>query len=258
VAYNAFLAMKAAGIIEPGFSFQMGVGGASLAVGKFLQEYMLEKQIQGSFGLGGVGGYMADMLSHGLFKTLFDVQSFDNAVTKSMLSNPNHMEIDVSWYANPMNAGAIVNNLDCVILGALDADVDFNVNVLTGNDGVLRGASGGHQDAAAGAKLAIVVLPSIRNGVPSIKKKVDVITTPGESVDVIATECGVCINPLRQDLLELAVKANLPLADIGDLKKKAEALAGGEPEPINFDYDRVAAVVEYRDGTLIDTVYKHK
>lgn len=258
VAYNAFLMMKAAGIIEPGFSFQMGVGGAALAVGKYLQDYMLEKQIQGSFGLGGVGGYMADMLNQGLFKALFDVQSFDSIVTKSMLANPNHMEIDVSCYANPMNAGAIVNNLDCVILGALDADVDFNVNVLTGNDGVLRGASGGHQDAAAGSRLSIIVLPSIRNGVPSIKKSVDVITSPGESIDAIATECGVCINPRRQDLLDLAAKANLPLADISDLKKKAEALAGGEPEPISFDYDRVAAVVEYRDGTLIDTVYKHK
>jgi citrate lyase alpha subunit len=32
-------------------------------------------------------------------------------------------------------------------------DTDFNVNVMTGSNGVLRGASGGHSDTAAGADL---------------------------------------------------------------------------------------------------------
>jgi citrate lyase subunit alpha/citrate CoA-transferase len=235
----------------------MGVGGASLAVSKYLAEYMRETGIRGSFGLGGVGGYMADMLEEGLFNTVFDVQSFDSAVTKSMTNNPSHIEIDASCYANPFNAGCLVHNLDCVILAALEVDTDFNVNVLTGNDGVLRGASGGHQDTAAGAKLSIVVAPSFRGGVPSIKEKVTTVTTPGETVDAIVTERGICINPRRKDLLESALKAGLPVVDITALKTEIEKLTG-IPRPAEFDYDKVAAVVEYRDGTLIDTVYCRK
>ncbi|NCC86219.1 MAG: citrate lyase subunit alpha, partial [Clostridia bacterium] len=182
IAKDSFRLMKASGILEPGFSFQMGVGGASLAVAKYLGEYMKGKGLRGSFGLGGVGGYMAGMLEEGLFDAVFDVQSFDSAVTNSMQKNSKHIEIDASWYASPFNAGCIVNNLDCVILAALEVDTDFNVNVLTGHDGVLRGASGGHQDTAAGAKLSIVVAPSFRGGVPSIKDKVTTVTTPGETV----------------------------------------------------------------------------
>ena len=257
IAKDSFRLMKASGILEPGFSFQMGVGGASLAVAKYLGEYMKEKGLCGSFGLGGVGGYMAGMLEEGLFDAVFDVQSFDSAVTNSMQKNPKHIEIDASWYASPFNAGCIVNNLDCVILAALEVDTDFNVNVLTGHDGVLRGASGGHQDTAAGAKLSIVVAPSFRGGVPSIKNKVTTVTTPGETVDAIVTERGICINPRREDLLESALKSGLPVADITALKKEVEKLTG-IPRPAEFNYDKVAAVVEYRDGTLIDTVYCRK
>ncbi|MBP8683831.1 MAG: Citrate lyase alpha chain [Synergistaceae bacterium] len=257
IAKDSFRLMKASGILEPGFSFQMGVGGASLAVAKYLGEYMKEKGLCGSFGLGGVGGYMAGMLEEGLFDAVFDVQSFDSAVTNSMQKNPKHIEIDASWYASPFNAGCIVNNLDCVILAALEVDTDFNVNVLTGHDGVLRGASGGHQDTAAGAKLSIVVAPSFRGGVPSIKNKVTTVTTPGETVDAIVTERGICINPRREDLLESALKSGLPVADITALKKEVEKLTG-IPRPAEFDHDKIAAVVEYRDGTLIDTVYCRK
>ena len=257
IAKDSFRLMKASGILEPGFSFQMGVGGASLAVAKYLGEYMKEKGLCGSFGLGGVGGYMAGMLEEGLFDAVFDVQSFDSAVTNSMQKNPKHIEIDASWYASPFNAGCIVNNLDCVILAALEVDTDFNVNVLTGHDGVLRGASGGHQDTAAGAKLSIVVAPSFRGGVPSIKNKVTTVTTPGETVDAIVTERGICINPRREDLLGSALKSGLPVVDITALKKEVEKLTG-VPRPAEFDHDKIAAVVEYRDGTLIDTVYCRK
>ena len=257
IAKDSFRLMKASGILEPGFSFQMGVGGASLAVAKYLGEYMKEKGLGGSFGLGGVGGYMAGMLEEGLFDAVFDVQSFDSTVTNSMQENPKHIEIDASWYASPFNAGCIVNNLDCVILAALEVDTDFNVNVLTGHDGVLRGASGGHQDTAAGAKLSIVVAPSFRGGVPSIKNKVTTVTTPGETVDAIVTERGICINPRREDLLGSALKSGLPVVDITELKKEVEKLTG-VPRPAEFDHDKIAAVVEYRDGTLIDTVYCRK
>lgn len=255
IARNAFDLIAASDLLAPGCSFQVGAGGASLAVAAFVRDYMREKKIKGSFGLGGMSGFMCEMLEQGYFEAMFDVQSFDMAVTGSMLRNPAHMEVDASCYANPFNRGCLVHNLDIVILAALDADVDFNVNVQTGHDGVLRGALGGHQDTAAGAKLAVAVLPSFRGGVPSIKEAVTTVCTAGETIDAIVTERGICINPRHTDLIEKARRAGLPVKDIHDLKNEVEKMTG-VPEAPKFDFDRVVAVVEYRDGTLLDTVYK--
>ncbi len=255
IARNAFDLIVASELLVSGCSFQVGAGGASLAVAACVRDYMGEKKIKGSFGLGGMSGFMCEMLEQGYFEAMFDTQSFDAAVTGSMLKNPAHMEIDASCYANPFNRGCLVHNLDIVVLAALDADVDFNVDVQSGHDGVLRGALGGHQDTAAGAKLAIAVLPSFRGGVPSIKDAVTTVCTAGETVDAIVTERGICINPKNAELIELAQKAGLPVKDIRELKGEIEKLTG-VPEKPQFDTDRVVAVLEYRDGTLLDTVYK--
>lgn len=45
----------------------------------------------------------------------------------------------------------------------------------------------------------------IAGRIPAICTEVTTVTTPGESVDVVITEYGVAVNPLRKDLLE-AVK----------------------------------------------------
>ncbi len=255
IAKNAFDLIAASGLIDQGFSFQVGVGGASLAVASHLRKYMEDKGIRGSFGLGGIGGYMVELLEEGLFDVLYDVQSFDANVTGSLLENPGHMEIDASLYANPYTKGCLVNDLDVVCLAALDIDTAFNVNVLTGNDGVLRGASGGHCDTAAGAKLSVILAPSFRGGVPTIKDEVQTIVTPGETVDALVTERGICIHPQREDLLEAALKAGLPVKEIGRLKEEVEKITGW-PETPEVDRDHIVALVEYRDGTLIDCVYK--
>jgi citrate lyase subunit alpha/citrate CoA-transferase len=198
---------------------------------------------------------MVELLEEGLFDVLFDVQSFDANVTGSLLENPRHVEIDASLYANPFTKGCLVNDLDVVCLAALDLDTDFNVNVLTGHDGVLRGASGGHCDTAAGAKLSVILAPSFRGGVPTIKDAVQTVVTPGETVDALVTERGICIHPKREDLLEKALKAGLPVKDIGQLKEEVEKLTG-RPELPKMDTDHVVALVEYRDGSLLDCVYR--
>lgn len=255
IARNAFDLFKASGLLKPGFSFQVGAGGASIAVASFVRDYMVDKGIKGSFGLGGISRYMVQLLEEGLFESIFDVQSFDPAVAYSILNNPRHVEVCASWYANPLNKGCLVNDLDFVALAALEVDTAFNVNVMTGHNGVLRGASGGHSDTAAGADLAVVLLPSMRGGVPSIKDRVQTIVTPGDTVDAIITEKGICINPKRGDLMELALKRNLPVVDIEDMKARTEGLTG-KPEPVEMDESKIVAVVEYRDGTLLDTVYR--
>jgi Citrate lyase, alpha subunit len=44
-----------------------------------------------------------------------DVQDFDKGAAASMASNENQQEIDSSWYADPYNKGAAVNQLDVCI-----------------------------------------------------------------------------------------------------------------------------------------------
>jgi citrate lyase subunit alpha/citrate CoA-transferase len=254
IAELAFGLIKASGYLKDGYSFQTGSGGPSLAVAKYVREYMNERSVRGSYCIGGITGYMADMLKDDLFDALFDVQSFDAAVTTSISQNPRHIEVDASWYANPFNKGCLVNDLDIVTLAALDVDVDFNVDVLTGHDGVLRGASGGHCDTAAGAKLAIIAVPAMRNGVPSIHDRVQTVVTPGETIDAIVTERGIAINPAREDLLAKARDAGLPVKDIRKLKDEVERVTG-VPDEVRFS-DEIVGIVEYRDGTIIDSIYR--
>jgi citrate lyase subunit alpha/citrate CoA-transferase len=150
----------------------------------------------------------------------------------------------------------MVNKLDIVVLGALEVDVNFNVNVITSSEGTIMGASGGHCDTAAGTKLAVVVCPSFRGRMPSIKRKVQHVVTPGESVDVLVTERGICVNPARPYLEDRLRKAGLATRKIQDLHDEADSIVG-VPDPISYN-DRVVAVIEYRDGTTIDVIHESK
>ena len=256
IAQNAAKVIEAAGLIRDGFSFQTGAGGASLAAAYFVRQMMEKKGVTGSFALGGITGYMVDMLEHGLFKKLLDVQGFDLEAGRSIAANPNHLEISANFYASAFNSGSAVNRLDAVILGATEIDTDFNVNVVTGSDGVIMGGSGGHSDAAAGARVTIIVSNLLRGRLPIIVDRVLTATTPGETIDVVVTERGIAVNPRRPELREQLMKAGLPVRDIQELKALAEQVAG-VPKKIETG-ERVVAVVEYRDGTVIDTVRQVK
>ena len=148
----------------------------------------------------------------------------------------------------------MVNKLDVMILGAAEIDVDFNVNVTTGSDGVIIGGSGGHSDTAAGSKLAIVVTNLVKARLPILKPRVLTVTTPGETVDVLVTERGVAVNPGRPDLIAALEAARIPLKTAEELLQLAEKIAG-VPEQAAIS-DEIVAVVQYRDGTVIDVVRK--
>nr|WP_281178161.1 citrate lyase subunit alpha [Thermovenabulum gondwanense] len=240
------------GLLKDGFSFQTGAGGTSLAVAAYVKDIMKRKNIKGSFAAGGITGYIVEMFEEGLFKTLFDVQCFDLKAVESYKNNKAHQGMSASMYGNPHNKGAVVNNLDVMILGATEIDTDFNVNVTTGSNGIIMGGSGGHSDTAAGAKLAIVVTQITKARLPIIVDRVTTVTTPGETIDAVVTERGIAINPKRKDLLERLKDSNLPIFTIEELKNMAERLTG-VPEKIEFD-ERIVAVIEYRDGTVIDVV----
>lgn len=243
-------------LYKSGFSFQTGSGGSSLAVTRYLKEHMKQNDIKASFALGGITGPMVELLEEGLVGCLYDVQSFDLTSTASIAKNANHFEISASQYANPSNKGCMASMLDFVILSALEIDTDFNVNVMTGSDGVIMGASGGHCDTAASAKITIVVAPLYRGRLATVVEKVTSIITPGETVDIFVTERGIAVNPKRRDLLEILEKSNLPLVSMAELLEKVDKLVG-KPTPIGFE-DRIVALIEYRDGTIIDAIKQRK
>jgi citrate lyase subunit alpha/citrate CoA-transferase len=117
---------------------------------------------------------------------------------------------------------------------------------------MILGGSGGHSDTAAGAKLSLVVTKLARKHYPSVVKSVTTVTTPGESIDALVTEAGIAVNPRRGDLAEKLAAAGLPVVAIEDLLMLAGRIVGAPPKPC-LD-ERIVAVVEYRDGTVIDVV----
>ena len=252
MADRAAQVIRHSGLLKDGFSFQTGAGGASLAAAKFLKDIMLRENIHGSFGSGGITGYMVDMLNEGCFQSLMDVQCFDLKAVESIRTNPRHQEISASHYASPSARSAVVDSLDVVILGATEVDTDFNVNVHTDSNGYIMGGSGGHSDTAAGAKLAMIIAPLFRARLPIVTDRVNCISTPGRDIDVLVTQAGIAVNPKNAELRQRLVDAGLPIVDIHELKELAERTTG-VPAPIAKG-GRVVANVIGRDGTLLDTI----
>lgn len=252
IAKMAADVIEASGYFYDGFSMQMGSGGASLATARFLREKMLQKKLTARFALGGITGQIVEMHEEGLIEKILDVQSFDLAAAHSLKNNRLHQQIDASFYASYLNHGAAVNQLDFVVLSALELDTDFNVNVLTGSDGVIRGAIGGHPDTAAGAALSIVVAPLMRGRIPSVVRRVNTVVTPGDTVDVVVTDQGVAVHPRREELRARLISAGLPVYGIEQLRERAERIAG-VPEPIRYG-EKIVGIVMYRDNTIIDVV----
>ena len=256
MAENVARVIASTPYFKEGFSFQTGVGGPSLAANLFLEKYMDERNIKMGWAIGGICRPMVDLLKKGKVGKVIDVQDFDLDAVNSINQTPGHYEMSASQYANPANKGAFVNKLEFVVLAALEIDTSLNVNVLTGSDGVLRGAPGGHPDTAAGSKCCIIVTPLIRGRMATVCEHVVTVTTPGDCVDVLVTDYGIAVNPLRQDLISCLDVAGIKHVPIEELKEKAYGLVG-RPDDLQWE-DKVVAVLEARDGTILDVVRKIK
>ncbi len=252
MAENVAKVIAATPYFKDGFSFQTGVGGPSLAANLFLEKYMDERGIKMGWAIGGICGPMVELLKKGKVGKVIDVQDFDLDSVNSINQTPGHYEMSASQYANPANKGAFVNKLDFVVLAALEVDTDFNVNVLTGSDGILRGAPGGHPDTAAGSKCCIIVTPLTRGRMATVCKHVVTVTTPGDCVDVVVTDYGIAVNPARQDIIQWLDEAGIKHVSIQWLQEKAYSLVG-TPDDLQWE-DNVVAVLEARDGTILDVV----
>ena len=238
-----------------GFSYQTGVGGASIASTISLAKIMKERGIRMRFGVGGLTKPMCDLLINDQVDALLDTQDFDLAAVESV-KDLRHFRISAGQYASPFNKGALVNKLDFVILATLEVDVHFRCNVVVGSDGMITGAQGGHPDTAAGAKCTIVITPLLQGRIPAVCSEVTTVTTPGESVDVVITDYGIAINPLREDLITCMKDVDLPFKTIEELRDIAYGIAG-EPQKVEFG-ERIVGIIESRDGTIMDVVRQIK
>ena len=240
------------GYFKDGFSIQTGSGGASLAAVKFIREEMIKQGIKASFALGGITAHMVKLHEEGLIERLIDVQSFDKVAAMSLKDDSMHKEVSANEYASADEQGSATHYLDMVILSALEVDVNFNVNVLVGSDGIIRGAIGGHPDTAADSALSIIVCPLLRGRIPCVVDEVTTLITPGSTVDVVVTEYGIAVNPLRPEIAERLKAAGLNIVDIHSLKERAEKIIG-HAAPLPFG-DKVVGVVMNRDGSVLDVI----
>ncbi|MBR4768409.1 MAG: citrate lyase subunit alpha [Lachnospiraceae bacterium] len=242
-----------------GFSFQTGAGAIPIAITNFLGEKMEEAGIKASFALGGIPAAIIDLYKKELVRVVACSQSFDAVSARAIAEYPNVIEIDNAVYSNPFAKGCMLDRLDFGVLGALEVDTDFNINILTGSSGEMMGGLGGGPDVADGAKISIVTLPLVRGRTPSIVKRVFTLCTPGDSVAMVVTEAGIALNPKHpryEELKEDLTAAHIRLTTIEALQALAESIVG-KPDPIETT-DRVVAVVEYRDGTVIDVIKQLK
>lgn len=252
LAKTACKVIEASGYFLDGFSIQTGSGGASLAVVKYLRQSMIGQGIKASFALGGITAHMVKLHQEGLIDHLIDVQSFDRVAAESLKDDPKHKEVSANEYASADEPGAATKFLDIVILSALEVDVNFNVNVLVGSDGIIRGAIGGHPDTAADSALSIVVCPLMRGRIPCIVDEVTTLITPGATVDVVVTEYGVAVNPRRPELAERLTEAGIRIVSLDSLRERALKTIG-TPAPLPFG-DKVVGVVMNRNGEVMDVI----
>jgi len=245
-----------AGIVRDGFSFQAGAGGTALSFALFLRDIMRERRIKARFVRGGSTQYLVDMLEEGLTDYILDGQTFDLAGVRSMRENPGHVNTSPFTSYNWHGKGNFASLLDAVVLGATEVDVDFNANVVTHSDGRLLHGIGGWMNCLAG-KCTILPIPSFRDRIPVLVDRVTTLCGPGELIDVVVTERGIAVNPLRQDLLGKLRGSSLPLRDIRDLKAEVEEIVGGSPAPPELG-EKVVAAIKWVDGTVIDGVREVK
>ena len=243
------------GIIRDGFSFQAGAGGTSLSIGIYFSEILKAKGMKARFARGGSNKYLVQMLEENLLDYILDGQTFDLEGVRSMRENPNHLNTSPFTSYNYHGKGNFASMVDVVILGATEVDLNFNANVVTHSDGMLLHGIGGWQNCLF-SKCTILPLPLFRDRIPVIIDEVTTICGPGELIDVIVTERGIAINPLRKDLLSKVKNSNLPIKTIKELKAEAEKICGVPDKP-QFE-DKIVAAIKWVDGTVIDVVRKIK
>ena len=247
--------LEKSGILKDGITMQAGAGGTSLAIAVYLHQILKQKGWKAKFGFGGSTKYMVNMLEDGQMGVILDAQAFDLDAVRSVEENANHVPYPVFNAYNYHSKGNLTSMIDIMILGATEVDLNFNGNVVTHSDGYLLHGIGGWQNCLH-ARNVILPLPLFRDRIPVIVDEVTTLCGPGEMIDVIITERGIAVNPLRKDLIKSIKGSSLPLRSIKELKDEAERICG-KPQKAQFE-DKIVAVVKWVDGTVIDVVRRIK
>lgn len=246
--------IEEAGIMRDGFSLQAGAGGTNLAFVLYLKERMKAKNIKARFMRGGSTKYLVQMLEEGLTDYILDGQTFDLEGVRSMRENPKHINTSPFTSYNFHGKGNFASMVDVAVLGATEVDVNFNANVVTHSDGYLLHGIGGWQNCLY-SKCTILAIPTFRDRIPVIVDKVTTLCGPGELVDVIITERGIAINPLRKDLMKELRKSSLPIKTLKELKNEVDSICGVPDKP-KLNKEKVVAIIKWVDGTVLDSVYQ--
>jgi citrate lyase subunit alpha/citrate CoA-transferase len=246
--------LRETGIMREGFSFQAGAGGVALAFVDAIRPLMRQAGVKARFVRGGSTRVLVEMLEEGLTEYILDGQTFDLDGVRSIAANPRHIATTPFTSYNYHGKGNIASMVDAVVLGATEVGRDFSANVNTHSDGLLLHGIGGWQNCLF-SRCTILAVPSFRDRIPVIRDEVTTLTGPGELIDVVVTERGIAVNPRRQDLLTRLSESRLPLRALADMQAEVEAICGGKPEARVPAVDPVA-VIEWVDGTLLDTVWR--
>ena len=247
--------IEEAGIMKNGFSFQAGSGGTNLAFALFLKERMKLKGIKARFVRGGSTTYLVGMLEEGLTDYILDGQTFDLEGVRSMRENSHHVNTSPFTSYNFHGKGNFASMVDVAVLGATEVDINFNANVVTHSDGLLLHGIGGWQNCLY-SRCTILAVPSFRDRIPVIVDEVTTLCGPGKLIDVVITERGIAINPLRRDLIRAIKKTSLPIRSIKEIKDEVYNICGGAPAKPKINKNKVAAVIKWVDGTVLDTVFQ--
>jgi citrate lyase subunit alpha/citrate CoA-transferase len=215
---------------------------------------MKEDGVKARFVRGGSTKYLVELLQEGLTDYILDGQTFDLDGVKSMASDSRHVATSPFTSYNYHGKGNFASMVDVVVLGATEVDVNFNANVVTHSDGRLLHGIGGWQNCLF-AGCSILALPSFRDRIPVIVDEVTTLTGQREMINVMVTERGIAVNPLRKDLLDAVKGAKLPMRPIEEIKAEVEQICGGKPARPKLG-DRPVAVVKWVDGTVLDTVWQ--
>ena len=141
------------------------------------------------------------------------------------------------------------------MLGAMEIDLEYNVNPLSYSSGVIAGAIGGFQNCL-GAGCVIILAPARRKQNIIIRDQVTTIVAPGETVDVWISEQGIAINPKRKDLLDKMKGSSLPVKTIEQIQDEVKKDLPDSPTGIPKLGEKPVGVVMWEDETVIDTLWQ--
>lgn len=214
-----------------------------------------------------IGGVTADLIAAvngGLVQQLYNGQCFDRVAAITMRSMWHATTpMDMFMYGSPYRA-PVTGILDVGLLGAIEVDRHFDVNVTTFSNGIPAKAIGGHTDVARGANVTIVQAPLSRKAFPIVRERVTTVSTPGRSfVDFVMTPEGMIVNETKananadrnRELAARLARMGVEFLSMDEAIERAAKAAGAFPQPVAPAFgDRVVGVVKYLDGTVLDSI----